>query len=158
MSKKIIYFAYGSNMNTEIIRSESRVPSAKTIGRARLLNKLMVCNKESKDGSSKANLVDSPGDIVWGVLYEINSSEIGVLDRVEGGYRRTTLEVLNDSDDTINAEVYISTIVTTDLPYDCYKKLILEGARKHQLPNDYLEYLEQLPSKADPHKRQCNFI
>ena len=157
MDTKIIYFAYGSNINTEHLRSY--VPSAKAIGRARLLKKRMMCNKKSRDNSSKANLVDSRGDAVWGVLYEIDIAELDKLDRAEGGYERTTLQVLTDQGDAVTAEVYTSTRVTTDpTPYDWYKELILKGAREHQLPGDYLEYLEQLPSKTDPRKRGRNFI
>ena len=82
MDTKIIYFAYGSNINTEQLRSY--VPSAKPLGRARLLNKRMVCNKKSRDNSGKANLVDSHSDAVWGVLYEIDLVELDKLDRAEG--------------------------------------------------------------------------
>lgn len=152
----IIYFAYGSNMHTK--RLQSRVLSAKAIGRARLLDKRMVCNKKSKDGSAKANLVYSLGNVVWGVLYEINSAALDSLDMAEGGYHRTKLQVLTDQGNLVKAEVYISTKVTSDLPYDCYKNFVLEGAREHRLPKDYLEYLEQLSSKPDLHKRQCHFI
>ena len=151
MNTKII-FAYGSNMYTKKLRSST--PSAKVIGRARLLGKRMVCNKKSKDGSGKANLVDSPGNVVWGVLYEIDSAELDKLDKAEGSYQRTTLQVLNEQGNTITAEVYISTKVTTDpTPYDWYKNLILQGARKHRLPKDYLEYIKKLPSKADLGRR-----
>ncbi len=139
-------------MNTEWLRS--RVPSAKTIGRARLLDKRMVCNKKSKDSSGKANLIDSPGNVVWGVLYEIDSAELGNLDKAERSYKRKALQVLNEQGDTISAEVYISTKITTDpTPYDWYKNLILQGAQEHQLPGDYVEYLQRLPSKPDPRKR-----
>lgn len=156
MNTRII-FAYGSNMNEEWLRS--RAPSAEVIGRARLPNKRMVCNKKGKDGSGKANLVDSPKDVVWGVLYEIDSAELERLDKAEGGYQRTTLQILTEQGNTIEAEVYISTKLTNDAtPYNWYKDLILKGAREHQLPEDYLEYLEQFPSKDDPRKGRRNFI
>lgn len=116
---RTMYFAYGSNMNTE--RMRSRTPSAKVIGRARLMDKRMVCNKKSRDGSGKANIVDSPGDYVLGVLYEIDLAELDRLDRAEDGYQRTNLPVWTEKDGPLTAFVYISMNVTTDpVPYEWY--------------------------------------
>jgi len=155
MSKKR-YFAYGSNMSTERLRE--RVPSAKALGRAKLPNKLLVCNKKSKDGSGKANLIDSTGDTVWGVLYEVDPTELNRLDIVESGYTRIILEVITDQDSSVEAYVYVSSKLTDDArPYDWYKKLMIEGARKHQLPASYVKYLEQIHSKPNPGKQRCNF-
>ena len=137
----------------------SRAPSATAIGRARLLDKRMVCNKKSRDGSGKANLVGSRGDLVWGVLYEIDSAELDKLDQIECDYQRVKLHILTEQDNSIPAYVYISVNLTNDpVPYKWYKDLIIMGARKHQLPKDYLEYLEQIPSKPDLRKRGCNFV
>jgi hypothetical protein len=46
-------------MSSERLRSHAR--PAKAIGRAKLLNKRMVCNKKSEDGSGKANLIETRG-------------------------------------------------------------------------------------------------
>lgn len=152
MGREVYYFAYGSNMVTKRLRL--RVPSAKVIGQARLLNKRMVCNKKSTDGSGKANLVDSPGDAAWGVLYKVDIEELSKLDKAEGGYQRLTAQVLTNEEDPIESEVYISMKLTTDpTPYDWYKDLIISGACKHELPRDYLKYLKQLPSRPDLNKK-----
>lgn len=148
MCPNVVYFAYGSNMCTERLRS--RICYARAVGRAKLLDKRMVCNKESEDGSGKANLIESPGDVVWGVLYEVDSSELDKLDRAEGGYERVTMQVLTHLGDLLQAEVYRSDRLSADpTPYHWYKERILRGARKHELPTAYLQYLEQLPSKPD---------
>ena len=144
----VIYFAYGSNMKTSWL--QSRVPSAKALGRARLLGKRLVCNKKSKYGSGKANLMDSPGDCVWGVLFEIDSAELRDLDKVEGGYERVEVDVLDEAGESVTAQTYISRRVTTDpVPYEWYKQLIISGAREHHLPDDYLAALQRLPSKPN---------
>ena len=156
MSKKIVYFAYGSNMSTRWL--QNRVASAKPIGRAKLPNKRLVCNKKSIDGSGKANLADSPRDIVWGVLYEIDEVELKKLDKIERGYTRKTLEVITDEDSIVKAHVYISSKLTDDArPYDCYKELLIKGAREHHLPASYMKYLEQINSKPNPGRGEQNF-
>ncbi|GIV89167.1 MAG: hypothetical protein KatS3mg055_1685 [Chloroflexus sp.] len=145
---KVLYFAYGSNMSLERLRS--RIASVKVIGRAFLKDWNMVLNKRSRDGSGKANLVESPGDVTWGVLYEIHNSDLDTLDRVEGGYQRITVQVQQPDGTVVEAVTYISGNLTNDpRPYRWYKELILSGAREHNLPQDYIARLEGLPVKSD---------
>jgi len=151
ISMKVKYFAYGSNMVTERLQAPERAPSAKPMGRAKLPDKSLVCNKKSTDGSGKANLTDTAGDTVWGVLYEIDSAELDNLNRCECGYTRISLDVKTDQDSSVKAYVYISSELTDDArPYDSYKKLMIKGAREHHLPSFYITRLEQIDSKPDP--------
>ena len=145
MSGKVIYFAYGSNMLTRKIREVA--PSARPIGTAILENYLLVVNKKSLDGSSKANLLKIPGHLVWGVLYEIDEGELNRLDRSEGGYLRKSLEVKPTTGGEAKAFVYLSSKLTNSLPYHWYKRFIVDGAREHGLPTVYVDFLEQLPSQ-----------
>ena len=89
-----LYYAYGSNMSTR--RLLSRVPDARTLGRARLAGMRLVCNKPGRDGSGKANLVEDAGAHVWGVLYDIHVDHWALLDRHEPGYARETARVETD--------------------------------------------------------------
>ena len=148
MDKKILYFAYGSNMCTG--RLLSRISSAKPIGRGRLLNKRLVCNKKSKDGSGKANLEDSPGNVVWGLLYEIDSSDLNKLDKAEEEYQRVTMYVRTNEGKLVQAQVYISKRLTKAIPFDWYKEMLISGAVEHQLPEEYIDFLRHLTSKRDP--------
>ena len=113
----------------------------------------MLCNKKSDDGSAKANLIDDPRSEVWGVLYEIALSDLEKLDTVESGYRRITVKVLTQENESVPAETYISRKLTQEpVCYDWYKDWILKGAYEHALPGNYVEYLMQLPCKRDTRK------
>ena len=148
MPKTTNYFAYGSNMKTE--RLICRVPSARLVGRARLPEKRLVCNKRSQGRSAKANLETSPGDVVWGVLFQIDLSELGKLDGVEVGYQREEVRILDEDGNPLKAHTYISNKLTDDpVLHDRYKQLIIDGAREHHLPEEYIATLEELPSKPD---------
>ena len=149
MVSPVLYFAYGSNMKIE--RMTQRAPKARVVGQAKILNKSLVCNKKSTDGSGKANLIDSPGDMVWGVLYEMDESELLELDNVEGGYKRVEVEVLDEQGHSMVVQTYVSEKPTKEAwVYEGYKALILSGAREHQLPEKYIEDLEGIPTKPDP--------
>jgi hypothetical protein len=90
---------------------------------------------------------------VWGVLWEIPVSELDLLDEGEGsGYRRTMLEVTTTSEPTIQAWVYVATAPDTTgslKPYTWYLRFLVEGAVEHQLPDDYIHELRQLPGNSD---------
>ncbi len=145
---KILYFAYGSNMATD--QMVSRIPSAKPLGRARVHDRQVVFNKKSKDGSGKANLVDSPGSVSWGVLYKIDTQDMEILNSIEGGYLRTQVTVWMDDETTVFAETFASTELTDEpVAYEWYKQRLVVGAREHRLPMDYVCYLERLPARTD---------
>jgi cation transport regulator ChaC len=144
----IFYFAYGSNMLSS--RLVKRVPSAKTIGRAALYDWCVTVNKKSKDGSGKANLSYRPGFVTWGALYEISIDDISKLDKVERGYSRTTVKVKRDNGEIAEAETFISgSLIDNPVAFDSYKELLISGAIEHNLPKDYVQYLQQLPSKPE---------
>lgn len=148
----VLYFAHGSNMKKS--RMRKRIPEAEVIGPAWIDNKRLVCNKISKDGSGKANLANSPGHRVWGVLYKIPQNALQKLDQIEGGYDRRKLEVTRAPGEKVEAPgekveafVYVSTKTDDSLkPFDWYKSFIVEGAREHKLPDEYIQELEALPS------------
>lgn len=145
---RILYFAYGSNMSSEYLRS--RIASAELIGPAFLRDRRMLFDKRSKDGSGKANLVESPGTVTWGVLYEIDVQDLDTLDKVEGGYERVTVRVWKLDGNVVEAVTYISTNLTDDpRAYKWYKEFILSGARENNLPQDYIAYLKGLPVKSN---------
>ena len=148
--KRVLYFAYGSNMLSKRLRS--RIGFVNTLGLAFLKDRKVVFNKRGKDGSGKANLVQSPGDITWGALYEINVEGLDKLDKLESGYARVNIQVWLPGNNMVEAVTYISDNLTNDpRPYKWYKEIVLSGAREHNLPQDYIAYLEEIPVKPNDH-------
>ena len=87
------YFAYGSNMPRR--RLESRIGHVHKLGIAYLEGYKLICNKKSRDGSSKFNIEQTnvSSDKVIGVLYKIEENQLDPLDAAEGakaknGYER----------------------------------------------------------------------
>ena len=144
----VLYFAYGSNLKEG--RMRQRVPSARTETVAFLDHHRLVCNKRGRDGSAKANLARDAGHRVWGVLYRIEPGHLTLLDRFETGYERVEVEVCTAAGDAHRASTYRSDRVTREpIPFAWYRELILEGAREHGLPAEYLKLLEALPARSD---------
>jgi len=147
-----IYFAYGSNMKTD--RMTRRVPSAKPLGYAKLMDKKLVFNKISSDGSGKTNIVDAKNGVVLGVLFEIDEEEIVKLDDIEKGYEKQDITVLGNDDKPLRAFTYVSTQTKDGLkPYDWYLNFLIEGADENELPKGYVDSLRMFESVPDTRKK-----
>ncbi|MEM4605942.1 MAG: gamma-glutamylcyclotransferase family protein [Candidatus Pacearchaeota archaeon] len=136
------YFAYGSNMNQEQMIKRCKGKNFKFIGRAYLKGYRFVYDGQSEyRGGAVANIVKSENDIVWGVLYEINKNCLKNLDKYEGYpyvYNRKEVEVITDDGYKFLAWVYLREPKPLGKPSDKYRKVVLEGAKACNLPEDYI--------------------
>jgi gamma-glutamylcyclotransferase len=149
-------FGYGSNMLLNKLRIN--VPSANPITVAHLPCYKFAFNKESRrDGSAKGNIMytGANNDVVWGVIFEIAANEKQNLDREEGlghGYNEEIIEVLDETNNPLQAQIYIADISAINnvlLPFDWYRDFVIFGARQHNLPVDYIQFLESLRYTVD---------
>ena len=147
------YFAYGSNMLHR--RLQERVASAVPLGVVRLDGHILCWHKRGMDGSGKcdARRTGDAGDRIWGVLYEMDESDIPVLDRYEGtgkGYDRVEVTVDHDGE-AIAACTYVAIdIDPLAKPYDWYKAIVLAGAKQNDLPDDHIAAIKAVESVGDP--------
>jgi gamma-glutamylcyclotransferase len=158
---KLHYFAYGSNLHP--LRLQERVPSATVIGVVEAEGRKLTFSKRSKDGSGKCNFFDSENssDVVYGVLYEINSSEKGALDRAEGkgyGYHEQLVSFELEGVHYC-AFTYVADSQHIDsslLPYEWYKRFVIEGAKYHSFPDEYILSLEEVSDIPDPDAKRAS--
>lgn len=151
----MLIFAYGSNMNLN--RLTQRVPSAVKVCNVFLPKYKLVCNKVSKDGSAKANIIktDNLAELVWGVLFSIDKNEKPLLDKAEGlgkGYNEDTWTFFDETNNSYVAQVYIADSKTIDnnlLPYDWYKEFMVSGATLNNLPAEYISKLQSITCIRD---------
>lgn len=146
-----LYFAYGSNMCTARLRA--RLPCALPVGSAVLPGWELTYDKRSVDGSGKCTVRPSGREAVHGVLFEIDSLSVEVLDRIEGaGYERLTVTVAVACAQ-VEAVSYVardSWIDVSVAPYDWYVGYVLAGAREHSLPASYVDTTLAAEPVADP--------
>jgi hypothetical protein len=131
-------------------RLVARIPQAAPVGRARLDGWRFSCNKKGHDGSAKANILRAAEEAVWGVVYRLPHRELPRLDAFEGGYERTTVEVVEvpQSSGIVRCETYFSErLLARSEVFDWYKRHMVEGAREHALPSDWVAMLEALPAR-----------
>ena len=146
-------FAYGSNLLLERLRG--RTPSATQISAASLAGHDLRWHKRSEDGSGKCDALHTgaEGDVIWGVVFRIVSTERAALDNAEGlghGYqaRQVTVQARTQN---LAALMYVATEVDPNLrPYHWYKAYVLAGAQQHALPKAYVHRIRDVESIPDP--------
>ncbi len=140
-----MYFAYGSNLTSA--RMCARVPSARFVGVARLSGWRLTLDKRGADGSGKANLAPDARAQVWGAAYRLDANEWSGLDAHEPGYERREIQILLGKR-VQTAWTYVSGLRTRDpVAHEWYKRLIVDGARDHGLPEDWIRWLAALPAR-----------
>jgi gamma-glutamylcyclotransferase (GGCT)/AIG2-like uncharacterized protein YtfP len=148
-----LYFAYGSNLDVD--RVHIHAPSARLVTIARLEGFRVAYSLESKRSwlGGVGDIVEAPGDEVWGALWLIDAAESHALDDQEGvfrdppAYRRMTVEVTTPAGDRVICRTYQVAAPDPDgfLPSPAYRDTILRGARALGLPAHYLARLEATP-------------
>ncbi len=138
-------FAYGSNLKLDYIRDYC--PSATFVMRAYLPNFHIEFRRFSTDlQGGISSIIEAPGEMVHGVIYDIPEAEILELDVLEdiplGLYRRDSFLVLGEDREWHSAELY--RVVTPTGPYKPATQYIgwmIEGARQHNLDPAYIDHL-----------------
>lgn len=146
------YYAYGSNLSTKYIRDYCH--SAEYVMRAQLPNYHIEFRRFSTDlQGGISTIMEAPGELVHGVIYEIPEAEILELDILEdvplGLYKRESFLVLDETGSWQSAALY--RIVTPSGPYEPsskYIEMMIEGANEHNLAAHYIDWLKSLRSSA----------
>jgi len=149
----MLYFAYGSNMLRSRLenqkKGEKRIGQVVDHGVAILLGHTIKFNKISIDGSGKTNIIGDNDSKVFGVIYELTNEQINLLDEIEVGYTRLPVGVILGNN-TIQSDTYFALIENVDdnlLPTRDYLNFLVLGAKEHNFPEDYIEFLEKTKVK-----------
>ena len=149
MASDIWYFAYGSNLSVD--RKRQPTGSIRSARTACLKDYRFAFNKGVAGGAVYANIVPSPGDVVWGVVYLCDAQAMAILDDYEaletGDYWRQPVEIETADGEKLKAEAYIAGegfVVADGRPGPWYLDLIISGARNHGLLEEYIRHIEEL--------------
>ena len=151
--EQMLYFAYGSNMDPEQIKT--RCPEAEYVGIGHLPDHALCFPRRSiKRDCGVSSVAPRDGHDTWGVIYRLSPGDLVALDSNEGfrSDRATIRNSYNRVAVTIsmnNVPTQMVTYIAVDqenppLPNAAYLKHLRDGARHYALPAAYLEYLEGL--------------
>jgi len=155
----INYLAYGSNLFPP--RLAERIAVQGVAGMVMLADNCLAFNKRGADGSGKCTLLYRAGALAYGVVYRIDTADKATLDRIEGVGHGYAVEVWNDA--VLGACFFYRAVQAalddTLSPFDWYHAYVLNGARCHGLPADYIAAIEAVRYVIDPdiNRRTENF-
>ena len=149
----MLYFAYGSNMDPEQMRS--RCADARFVATGRLRDHVLCFPRHSVSRAcGVASVIASPGHDTWGVVYRLTGSDLDALDRFEdfradraadlNSYNRVTLSIELDGVPTPVAIYRAVHQAGTWAPDARYIAHLQAGARHFGLPDPYVRFLESL--------------
>lgn len=147
-TNNLIYFAYGSNLKKEQMNEREIVIYESHKGFIK--DYKLEFNKKSIDGSSKANITKVTGEIVWGICFELDTDGFEKLISYEKGYEELEVTVYNEDQEILStAKTFISNKICDKLPAENYLNKIIEGAKQHKLPEDYIKKIEKQPTQKN---------
>ncbi|MBI5166179.1 MAG: gamma-glutamylcyclotransferase [candidate division NC10 bacterium] len=142
----MLYFAYGSNMDSEQMRE--RCPESRFITTARLKDFRLVFSRWSEgwDGGV-ADIEPSKGDVVEGVVYEISATDLASLDSYEGyplDYFRAYVTLETSAGAELTVIAYFANPMGSFPPSRRYLGQLLKGAWERGLSPEYILFLESI--------------
>jgi hypothetical protein len=151
----MLYFAYASNLDPDRMRDVA--PGHRVVGLASLANHRLGFTRFSPDwGGGLASPQLAHGQTLWGVVYDLNDSDLVGLDEKEGfrgagdqhnicDREVTTVDLARPDDDSIPRRIrpwiYVPRPSNPSPPSRRYLDTIVKGARHHRLPEEYVARL-----------------
>ncbi|XP_014218192.1 gamma-glutamylcyclotransferase [Copidosoma floridanum] len=151
-----LYFAYGSNMLTKRIHINNPTAVQRYIGK--LKDYRLDFNMFAKRWhGAAATIVPQQGSEVWGVVWEINMSNLPDLDNQEGVssnvYCPKIVKIDTTGGKSLECRVYQqcqlpdkyvepSLLPPNRQPSLIYLNTMIKGAKEFNIPNDYIKFLE----------------
>ena len=156
-TETVLYFAYGSNMQTATFAGRRGIVS-RSARAARVDGWRLVFDKPPliPVGEGFASIVPDPDAMVVGVLYEITPADMEHVDLTEGvligNYRRVEVRVTPLDAPGLTLAAYSLTSDHRDAalrPSDRYMGLLVAGAEEHGLPAEWIAHLRAVPTRPE---------
>jgi len=151
----MLYFAYGSNLDWE--RMKERCPSAEFLCKASLPDyRIDFTRKSDILNCGVADIIWDENNKAYGVVYRIDEVDLGKLDKREGyipqgdknAYKRIETMVFEEDNREKPITAFTYEFVKKEFgkhkPNRKYKDFIVNGAKFWKLPEDYINFLENI--------------
>lgn len=140
-SRTFLYFAYGSNLLKERLRLHN--PTAVYVCVARLEDFFFhYCGFGNRWQGGMGAIHKQPGSRVWGVVWQLDESDKEHLDHQERWYTPIDVDVISMENKVYHCRTYFLEPMELNPPSPHYKDVIMTGAKQHNLPAEYIKYLE----------------
>lgn len=130
------------------IQMEQRCPGSIPFGPALLIDHRLTFTYDSASwAGGVGDIRPSPGDRVWGVLWDLTDPHFEALDLYEGvaqGIYARAMCAVQHEQVVVDAVVYRALSEDFKAPSARYLRTLIRGAKAFGLPGDYVEELRDL--------------
>lgn len=143
--RKQLYFAYGSNMETD--QMTKRCPSAEKVGVGLLKDHSLVFNRKGTYRTGGVGSIErQKGERVYGVIWRISLDDLLRLDETEdpNAYQRERLSVSDLQGERYDCHIYKAIPEGQFEPDPTYLCHVTTAAREAGLPDEYILKLKSL--------------
>jgi gamma-glutamylcyclotransferase len=137
------FFLYADNLNPSQLKR--RAPEHKPIGKAYLPDHtVQFCRWSSQWRCGLPSVIPSPGEKVWGMIFEITDEDQKLLDEFEGdvpegAFHHVEVTVITDTDEKTLVTTYAANPIGKFKPKEHYIEWVVKGLKHWKLPDDYIE-------------------
>ncbi|XP_005101773.1 gamma-glutamylcyclotransferase [Aplysia californica] len=147
------YFSYGSNLLRERILISNPTAKFRCVGR--LNNYALQFDTPRFPGKPRwhgapATIEEKDGSYVMGCVWEINEAHTSNLDAQEALYHPIFVDVDLETGENVKCRSYqMNNDRTGDtLPSPFYIKVMIDGAKQNNMPAEYINFLENVPTNG----------
>jgi gamma-glutamylcyclotransferase len=137
------YFLYGDNVNPTQLKR--RAPEHQFVTLATLPEHTIQFGRWSSQWRcGLANVVPSPGEKVWGAVFEVTEEDIKLLDQFEddvpqGAYRHVQVTVHDQAGEKMLVTTYAAESIGKFKPKDHYLDWVVKGLKYWKFPEECIE-------------------
>jgi gamma-glutamylcyclotransferase len=142
------FFFYADNLNPTQLKR--RAPEHQFVGLAYLQDHtLQFCRWSSQWRCGLASIAPSPGERVWGGVFDITDEDLKLLDEFEedvpqGAFQHLPVTVVTEGDEKIIVTTHYAKPIGKFKPKDHYLDLVIKGVKHWKLPEECLQKWESL--------------
>ena len=138
---KFFFYAYNLNLS----QLKRRAPEHKFLFTAYLPDhSVQFCRWSTQWRCGLASVIPSPGEKVWGAVFEITDEDLEILDEFEGdvpqgAYRHLPVTVITEAGEKLLVTTHAATPIGKFKPKEHYIDWVLKGIKQWKLPEECAE-------------------
>jgi gamma-glutamylcyclotransferase len=137
------FFLYGDHLNPTQLKQ--RAPEHKFLYLATLTDHtIRFCRWSAQWRCGLASVVPSPGEQVWGGIFELTDEDLKIMDVFDndvppGAYRQLQITVVNEAGNKELVTTYAANPIGKFKPKDHYLDWVLKGFKQWKLPQEAVD-------------------
>lgn len=145
------FFLYGDNLNPTQLKR--RAPEHTPVGKAYLPDHTIhFCRWSSQWRGGIGSVTPSPGEKVWGMIFDITDEDLKLLDAFEGevpegAYHHVQVTVLTEAGEKMLVTTHAAKPIGKFKPKEHYLEWVIKGLKHWKMPDECIQQWQAFTPK-----------